>query len=100
MHNYKNCLDKKNIIKESSDSESKLIFYKIKIIQKNIQDARCGIFNSPNIAGDIMSAIYEDDEIAIDICYYWNYFEVFGLSDDEFKSLEAYYESLLKGGAK
>lgn len=70
-------------------SESRLEKTK-KIIESRIQDARFGIFNSRNIVGDIMSTIYEDDEITIDICYHWCYFEVFGLSDDEFKSLEAY----------
>ena len=80
-------------------SESRLEKAK-NIIESRIQDARFGIFNSRNIVGDRMSTIYEDDEITIDICYRWRYFEVFGLSDDEFKSLKAYYESLLKGETK
>jgi len=30
----------------------------------------------------------------IDICYYYEYFEVFGLTDDEFKELCSFYEEL------
>ena len=77
-------------------SESKLEKAK-KIIESRIQDAQCGIYNCRNIVGDPMNTIYYDGNLQIDICYHWEYFEVFGLSDDEFKSLEAYYESLLKG---
>lgn len=53
----------------------------------------CGIFCSRNIAGDPMNTIYDDGELQIDICYYYEYFEVFGLSDDEFTVLEKYYDN-------
>lgn len=32
--------------------------------------------------------------LEIDVCYYYSYFEVFGLSDAEFEELEKYYDSL------
>lgn len=54
----------------------------------------CGIFNSRNIGGDVMTTIYEGGGLTIDICYYWSYFEVFGLKDTEFKELKRYYDSL------
>ena len=41
-----------------------------------------------------MDTIYEDEELTIDICYGYMYFEVFGLSDEEFEELEKYYYSL------
>lgn len=41
-----------------------------------------------------MTTIYKDDELTIDICYDYSYFEVFGLSDTEFEELEDFYESL------
>ena len=66
------------------------------IIKDNIEDARYGIFNSRNIVGDEMDNIYEDDELSIDICYGWEYFEVFGLSDLEFDILRSYYNELLE----
>lgn len=64
------------------------------IIKENIEDARHGIFDSRNTAGDYMSNLYSDSELQIDICYSYGYYEVFGLSYDEFKELEDYYYSL------
>ena len=65
-----------------------------KIIKENINDARCGIFNSRNILGDFMAEIYNKDGVEVDICYGYSYFEVFGLSEKEFSEVEKYYESL------
>lgn len=31
-----------------------------------------------------METIYEKDGITIDICYDWDYFEVFGMTNEEF----------------
>ncbi len=64
------------------------------IIKTYYEDADCGIFNSRNTVGDTMETIYEDEGLTIDICYYWSYFEVFGLSRAEFEELEEYYDSL------
>ena len=41
-----------------------------------------------------MENIYESEDLIIDICYGYAYFEVFGLTDEEFDELENYYESL------
>lgn len=67
-----------------------------KIIEQNYEYADCGIFNTRNIVGDTMTTIYSDDELTIDICYDYSYFEVFGLSDDEFNELERFYYTLEK----
>ena len=67
-----------------------------KIIKDNLEDARYGIFNSRNIVGDKMDHVYKDDELTIDICYGWEYFEVFGLSSLEFSELAHYYYKLLE----
>lgn len=64
-----------------------------KIIKDYIDDARYGIFNCSNLAGDRMTTLYEDDELIIKICYNWGYFEVFGLTYEEFEKLEDYYET-------
>ena len=67
-----------------------------KIIKENIDKARCGIFDTRNMVGDTMNNIYDSEDLTIDICYGWMYFEVFGLTDNEFAELEKYYKSLLK----
>ena len=65
-----------------------------RIIKENIDDARCGIFNTRNLVGDTMETLYDSDDLTIDICYFWMYFEVFGLTEEEFEKLEKYYNSL------
>ena len=64
------------------------------IITEFYSSANYGIFNCRNIAGDHMETIYEDEDLTIDICYHYAYFEVFGLTDKEFEELEEYYETL------
>lgn len=64
------------------------------IIKKNWENADCGIFDCHNWTGDPMENLYEDDELRIDICWHYSYFEVFGLSEDEFEELEEYYHEL------
>lgn len=68
------------------------------IIKKNFNDAQCGLFNVRNIVGDDMITIYDNEGLIIDICYQWSYFEVFGLSEEEFEELMIYYNKL--GGDK
>jgi len=65
-----------------------------KIIKENYNDGCCGIFNTRNWAGDRMTKLYNDGELEIDICYGYMYFEVFGLTDSEFRQLEDFYDSL------
>ena len=65
-----------------------------KVIKDNFSSADCGLFDSRNVVGDRTVTVYKDDDIQIDICYYWSYFEVFGLSDKEFTELGEYYSSL------
>ena len=64
------------------------------IIKENIHDADCGIYDCRNICGDPMDTIYDKDGLTIDICYGNMYFEVFGLSIEEFKQLREYYNSI------
>ena len=64
------------------------------IVKANYRNADCGIFDSRNIFGDIMTTIYESEGLIIDVCYHYSYFEVFGLSNAEFEELEQYYEWL------
>ena len=64
------------------------------IIKRNWKDADCGIFDCCSWTCDPMEMLYEDDELRIDICRYYSYFEVFGLSQEEFEELEKYYHEL------
>lgn len=64
------------------------------IIKEHFKDADCGIFDNRNWVGDWMTNIYNDNGLAIDICYRYSYFEVFGLSKEDFIELEKYYNSL------
>lgn len=64
------------------------------IIKRNWKDADCGIFDCRNWIGDLMEMLYEDDELRIDICRHYSYFEVLGLSQEEFEELEKYYHEL------
>lgn len=64
------------------------------IIEQYYSDADCGIFFTRNMVGDYMDTIYEDDDLTIDICYGYRYFEVFGLTEDEEIELEEYYNEL------
>lgn len=65
-----------------------------KIIKRNYSIADLGIFHTRNICGDIMFNVYDKNGLTIDICREWAYFEVFGLSDNDFKELVEYYNSL------
>lgn len=66
------------------------------IIRNYYSDAECGCFFTRNVVGDPMSTIYKDDEIMVDICYRYSYFEIFGLTEDEEDEVFAYYEALQK----
>ena len=61
------------------------------IIKKYYKKANCGLFKSRNTAADTMCTLYSKNGLTIDICYGCRYFEVFGLSVDEFKELYNYY---------
>ena len=74
--------------------ENKKLEIAKKVIKDIIHLAGCGIYNTRNLVGDAMYTIYEKDGLVIDICYYYSYFEVFGLSDEEFEELEKYYNKL------
>ena len=65
-----------------------------KIIKEYYSEADCGIYDSRNIVGDPMTNIYDDGDLTIDICYHYAYFEVFGLSNNEFRELASFYTAL------
>lgn len=80
--------------KESENKRKNNLEKAKEIVKKNYKDADCGIFESRNVLGDRMMTIYKNESLTIDICYNYAYFEVFGLTNEEFKELEKYYDSL------
>ena len=66
------------------------------IIDEYFDIADCGLFNTRNLVGDPMTTVYNANGLTIDVCYHYSYFEVFGLSADEFKQLEKYYNQKCK----
>ena len=65
------------------------------VIKNNIEDALYGIFDCRNIVGDPMETIYDEDGVRVEICRKQEYFEVFGLSNEEFAEIESFYEGLI-----
>lgn len=65
-----------------------------KVIGSFYKLAKCGLFFTRNMAGDNMQTIYDDGEVVVDICEYWEYFEVFGLNEEEQKELLEYYNKM------
>ena len=66
------------------------------IVKKHIDDFRCGIFFTRNLANDLMETIYDDGEVQIDVCREWAYFEIFGLNNNEEKEVEEYYNEVIQ----
>ena len=66
------------------------------IIKEYFNKADAGLFNTRNIANDTMINIYHGERLEINICYDWGYFEVLGLTSEEFNELLKYYEELKK----
>ena len=65
-----------------------------KVIKEYYKKAKYGIYNTVNPLGGKMFTIYEDNGLRIEICYKWEYFQVFGLTIVEFRELTDYYCSL------
>lgn len=65
------------------------------IIKNNIEDALWGIFDCRNTVGDPNETIYDEGGVRIDICRGWAYFEVFGLTNEEFAEVESFYKDLV-----
>lgn len=84
---------------QQENDEGKILS-KLDIAKEVIRDhwmlARLGIYNGPNNSGAPVYMIYHDHEMEIYICYCYEYFEVYGLTDDEFADLKKYYDELVE----
>jgi len=64
------------------------------IIGEHFNEANCGLFRNPSLADDDREVLYNENGLTVLICRFWHYFEVFGLSDEEFAELCDYYGML------
>lgn len=70
------------------------IFEVKKIIKEYYNEASHGLFFNRNNVGNKMINIYNKNEIQIDICYDYGYFEIFGLNSLQKTELTKFYENL------
>ena len=56
-----------------------------KFLQENYPNEQA--FNTKNIVGECMATVYNQDGLMVDYCYYYEYIEIFGLTDVEFENL-------------
>lgn len=61
---------------------------KLKKFLKEKFKKRIQAFDTINTEGDSMETIYDEDGITVDYCYYYEYIEIFGLTNEEYKELE------------
>ena len=72
---------------DEKQSEPKSNYEKVnKFIKKEFPDG-IQAFNNRNIAGDLMTTIYIEDDVQIDYAEGYHYIEIFGLKFNEFKRL-------------
>ena len=77
------------------DIEKVKEYEKIKsIIKEHIGLGNCGLYNTRNIVGDNMLNLFQGKYFSLDICYGYSYFEVFGMTNEEYELLEEYYYKL------
>lgn len=57
----------------------------------NLHYGNYGIFATPNLVGDPMEVLYDKDGVKLLISNEYKYFEVFGLTEEEFHDLAQYY---------
>lgn len=65
-----------------------------KVIEAHIDNAPSGIFFTRNFVGDRMVHLNRRFGIDIEICYEYEYFEIFGLTDHEQIIIESFYDRL------
>lgn len=65
------------------------------VIKNNFEVAPFGCFFTRNVVSDEMETIYtKSGKYTIDICKYYGYFEIFGLTEIEQKAIKKYYKKL------
>ena len=93
LKNIREILEKQISLSEDGNETGRLDFVK-KTIEAHIDDALCGIYFTRNIVGDQMAHIDKRFGIDIEICYSYEYFEIFGLTVSEQKTIASFYDRL------
>ena len=60
-------------------------------LNKQFPNMPGGLFDSRNVVGDKMNTVYKQDGIQVDFCEYYDYLEIFGLSEEEWEVLHSLY---------
>lgn len=75
--------------------ERKKELKKIKeLIKEYYNLADCGIYNTRNVVGDELTTLYRGKYFTLDICIGYSYYEILGMTLEEFNKLEKYYNKL------
>lgn len=56
-----------------------------RFLQDNYPNAQA--FNTRNFVGDEMRRVYDNGQIIVDYCDFYDYVEIFGITPEEFESL-------------
>ena len=64
------------------------------LMKENFEEACSGMYFTPNVVGDRMSTLHKGEFFTLKICYNWDYYELFGCTDEEETGIEDYYKSL------
>lgn len=70
-------------------------FYKLLNFLRNSDLLGMQVFNCESLFNDARECVYSEDGIRVLVCYYWDYVEVLGISDEEFKAI-----STIKGSSR
>lgn len=62
-------------------------FYKLLDFLRNSDLLGMQVFDCESLVGDERECVYSENGIEVLVCYYWNYVEVLGISDEEFKAI-------------
>lgn len=62
-------------------------FHKLLNFLRNSNLLGMQVFDCESLVGDAMECVYSEDGIRVLVCYYWDYVEVLGISDEEFKAI-------------
>lgn len=62
-------------------------FYKLLNFLRNSNLLGMQVFNCESLVNDARECVYSENGIRVLVCYYWEYVEVLGISDEEFKAI-------------
>lgn len=68
-------------------------FEKVKqIIKELYPQVSCGMYNTHNWCGDLTASVFSGEYFKVNICCEYEYFEIFGTTDEEWAELKNIYK--------